>query len=169
MTDPFRLQVMRALTDGIAEKVAPANGCTNDLSQASFFGRAVWGDNDPLPLASLIEDPREQTTKSTVVAGKGHLVPWRLLLQGFVDDNPDDPTGPAYVLAAELMRAVAQIAQENFDRDDSVLGARRKTNVIQQIGIGAPIVRPPDEFSSKAYCWIPLTLDLFETPSAPFT
>lgn len=169
MTDPFRLRVMKAFADGIAEKVTPANGCTNDLTDSSFFGRAVWGDSDPIPLASLIEDPREQTTTGTVVAGKGHRVPWRLLLQGFVDDNPVSPTEPAYILSAELMTAVAEIAQENFDRDDSVLGSRRKVNVIQQIGIGAPIVRPPDEFSSKAYCWIPLTLDLFETPSAPFT
>lgn len=169
MSDPFRLRVMRELTEGIAAKVTLANGCVNDLSSSSFFGRATWGDTDPLPLASLIEDPREQQTRQTVVAGKGHAVPWRLLLQGFVDDDYADPTGPAYVLSAELMRAVAQIATEHFDRDDTVLGSRRKTNVVQQIGIGAPIVRPPDEFSSKAYCWIPLTLDLFETPSAPFT
>lgn len=166
---PFRLRVMDALAKGIAERVTPENGATNDLSEASFYGRSTYGDNDPLPMSSMIEDPREQETQGTVVAGKGHVVKWRLLVQGFVDDSSDNPTGPAYVLAADIMRGLAEIAKANFDRDDTVLGSRRKVNVIQEIGIGAPIVRPPDEFSSKAYCWIPLTLDLFETPSAPFT
>lgn len=169
MPDPFRLAVIKALADGIASEVVPANGATYDLSQASFYGRATYGENDPLPMSSLIEDPREQPSQETTVPGKGHIVPWRLFLQGFVEDNHADPTGPAYLLAADLMTAVARISVEAHDRDDIVLGSSRRTNRVQQIRIGAPVVRPPDEFSIKAYCLIPLTLDLFETPSAPFT
>lgn len=168
MSDPFRLAVIKYITEGIAAAVTPANGCVNDLTGASFYGRSTYGENDPVPMSSLIEDPREQTTVETVVPGGGHKVPWRLLLQGFVEDIHSDPTGPTYVLAAEMMSAVSALAVA-APGSGTVLDSSRKVNRVQQIRVGAPIVRPPDEFSSKAYCLIPLTLDLFETPSAPFT
>lgn len=165
MSDPFRLQVIKAIAAGIAQRVTPANGCVNDLAAASLYGRATYGDNDPLPMANLIEDPREQATSEADAQGGGHEVPWRLLVQGFVEDDDAAPTSPAYVLAAELMVALSEIAAAA----EGVLSRERKVNRVQRIRVGAPIVRPPDEFSAKAYCLIPLTLDIFENPSAPFT
>lgn len=157
MPDSFRLRVMRHFTDGI-ETALP------ELQSVSF-GIATYGETDPLPLVSLIEDPREQPATETQVPAKGHLVPWRLLVQGFVEDDAGEPTAPAYNLAGQIMQTVSELAVAGED----VLSPQRKVNRVEQIKIGAPIVRPPDEFSSKAYCWIPITLDLFETPSQPFT
>lgn len=156
-TDTFRLRVMRHLKDGI--KAALPDVASVD------FGISTYGETDALPLVSLIEDPREQPATETSVPGKGHLVPWRLLVQGFVEDASAEPTAPAYNLGGQIMQTVSELAVAG----EGVLSPERKVNRVEQIKIGAPIVRPPDEFSSKAYCWIPITLELFETPSQPFT
>lgn len=169
MSDPFRLQVIKALRDGLAARIDGTGVYTNDLSEACVYGRAAYGTNDPLPLASLIEDPREkEISLDTTVPGKGHRVEWKLLMQGFVENDDADPTGPAYVLGADLMHGLAALALEE-GAGAGVLSNTRKTNRVEEIRIGAPITRPPDEFSEKAYCWVPISLQLYETPSQPFT
>lgn len=161
MTDTFRLSVLKALVDGVVALVPEIDG-------RLFRGRSTYGVNDLLPMGSILEDPREQQVASDDAASKGHTVPWRLLVQGFVDDDAANPTDPAYLLAGEFLQALAAV-RDGARNSGGVLDPDRKTNVVEKIIIGAPIVRPADEFSEKAYFWIPLTLSLYEDPANPFT
>lgn len=162
MTDCFRLAVQKELAERLVAEV-PA------LSGAFFRGRFAFGENDPLPCGSLLEDPREFPVSQGGDGAGSRRSDWRLLLQGWVQDDPVNPTDPAHQLAADYQRALAKIRSDIRDDATSVLSPERKTNVIMSISIGAPIVRPPDEFSSRAYCWLPLTLVLVEDPQRPFT
>lgn len=162
MSDCFRLIVQKELVTRLVAKMP-------ELADALFRGRSMFGENDPLPCGSLLEDPREFPVLQSNEGGGGHKSDWRLLLQGWVADDPANPTDPAHQLAADYQKALGEIRAEVRADLESALHPDRKINLVTAILIGAPIVRPPDEFSSRAYCWLPLTLSLFEDPKRPFT
>lgn len=172
--DPLRLRVLVALTERLAT-IHPSLGFVHDLLPNAeypdgkvFRGRATYGENSPLPMVSIIEDPREQQLVSADSSSGNPTTsgPWRLLIQGFVEDDFANPTDPAYRLEADVRRALAQEIRENGPKRN-LLGLGPK--VVTEIKFGRGIVRPPDEVSSKAYFWLPLTLTLVENNVEPFT
>lgn len=166
--DPFRLKVLKALTLAL-QGITPANGYAHDLSAAVFRGRIVYGKDDPLPMVSILEPPMPQDQLTTAGASLGD---WDLLIQGFVKDNPKNPTDPGYALLADVKRRLA-IAQDQRDngRTPNVLGlggGKGKGNEIISMEIGSGIVRPADEVSATTYFWLTVTFKLAEDLKNPF-
>lgn len=174
MADPFRLRVMKAVCDQL-KTIAPANQYENDLSdfvdaadrpaERVFRGRTIYGDNDPLPMLAVLEDPRalEQnngSANSTASAGQ-----FRILIQGFAADDKKHPLDPAYRLSAEVVEALVKAKKDRFN----VLGLGSVSPCIMGLTIGQPVHRPPDdEVSAVAYFLVPVTLTLAENLETPF-
>jgi len=92
---------------------------------------------------------------------------WELVLQGFVEDDKDNPTDPAHVALADVRKCLSLEAKKLslMDDDNSVLGLPR---VITGMNIGTGVVRPPDEVSAKAYFWLLIVLELVEDITDPY-
>lgn len=163
-TDPFRLRVLKGLTDCL-KGITEDNGYAHDLSQAVFRGRIAYGDNDPLPMVSILEAPLPLEQIMANAGEPGAVGPWEILIQGFVDDDPKNPTDPAYHLEAEVRAALAKARQAGA-RAYNIFGVGACLTDLQ---IGAPVVRPADELSAKAYFWLPITLLIVETLDDPYS
>lgn len=167
--DPFRLRVLKALTAALQE-IKPSNGYVNDVHNAVFRGRLVYGENDPLPMLSILEPPQPI---DQIAQGSGNISgDWDLLIQGFVKDDSKNPTDPAYVLMADVMKrlGIEQNKRPN-GRTVNVLGlggGQGKGNEIIEMTIGHGIARPADDISAKAYFWLTLTLKTVEDLKDPF-
>lgn len=167
-TEPFRLRLFMAMTAAL-EEITPANGYLNDMSRAVFRGRLYYGDNDPLPMLSILE-PAQSTLPA--LNNDGNISgDWEVLIQGFVKDDPKNPTDPAYRLQADVMR---RLGQEQGRRDDgrtlNVLGlggGNGLGNEIVEMKIGHGVVRPSDDISTKAYFWLTLTFKIIEDLKNP--
>lgn len=160
MTDSFRLRVLKALTTAI-QKVTPANGYENDLSQAVFRGRTLFGENDPLPMVSVLEAPLQPDQLPVPKSSATIHGDWEILIQGFVVDDINNPTDPAHQLLAE----VKQVLSVEMSRRDNILGLGTK---VDKLILGPGTCRPADEVSSKAYFWLPLIVTLVEDLDDPF-
>lgn len=172
---PFRLRVLEAITESL-EQITIANGYMHDLSANVFRGRLWYGEDDPLPLISIVDDPLPVTqlmsgggaqsdgTKSTGA--------WTLLVQGFCEDDKRNPTDPAQYLMADVKKRLA------FERKRKVgsgthggggYNAFGMGGAVESLTIGAGVVRPPDyDVSSKAYFWLTLTITVNEDLSDPY-
>lgn len=159
MTVPFRLQVMQALTATLAA-ISPGddNEFEFDLTDAVFRGRIDFSEGDPLPMMSILEDPRALEQDEAPAGHDAIKGPWNLLLQGFVKDDPVHPTDKAYYLLRDAKKALVAARTK-----DTILGfACNQSPCITSMTIGAGVVRPPDNISSKAYFWLPVTLNLID-------
>lgn len=174
MADPFRLRVLKALTDHL-KTITPANGYQSDLSDFTapdgflsprvFRGRDSFGESDSLPFVSILEDfrPDEQTMGSpSSTSGTGE---WRLLIQGFVKDDPTNPTDPAYILAADVLKALIAARKARYD----ILGFGSAMPCVADLRFKQPVVRPADnEVSLTSFFFITVTLKLAENLENPF-
>ena len=170
MPDPFRLRVLKALTVALQE-IRPANGYVNDLQTKVFRGRLIYGDDDPMPMVSILEPP---VPIDPVVNDGGTIAgDWDLLIQGFVKDDHKNPTDPAYVLLADVMKrlGIEQDRRDSGGRTLNILGlggGKGLGNEIIKMTIGHGIVRPADDISANAYFWLTLTLNTAEDLKNPF-
>jgi hypothetical protein len=174
MADPFRLRAMKQLSLCV-KQVNPANDCEFDLSdfvdsagrpaERVFRGRTLFGDNDPRPMVVLLEDPRPADAVNGTSTSPAAVNQFRVLIQGFVEDDREHPLDPAYRLSAEIIRALVRAKANRFD----ILGLGNKAPCVMSLSIGQPVHRPPDdEVSSVAYFLIPVTLGLVENLETPF-
>lgn len=173
MPEPFRLRVLKALTTAI-KQVTPANDCENDLSDYTddggtirprvMRGRERYGDGDPLPMVSILEDPRALELTMPGGDARSGISDYSLVVQGFVQDDPDNPTDPAHVLAAEVVRAIARTRTRN-----NILGLGNKESCVSDIRVGGYVVRPADDLiSTTAFFYMTITLRLVEDLENPF-
>lgn len=174
MADPFRLRVLQALTDHL-KSITPANGFQSDLSDfiagdglssvRVFRGRDSFGESDELPFVSVLEDFRPDDQKLGGPGTTGGAGEWRLLIQGFVKDDPVHPTDPAYIMAADVIMALARLRKDRYD----ILGLGNATPCVHSVNFKQPVVRPADgEVSSTSFFFITLTLGLVENLENPF-
>lgn len=172
---PFRLRLLLGLTD-VLKSITPANGYTNDLSDSLddsgdplvrvARGRVRFGDGDPIPLISILENPHVDAVDLSPGASTTALVEWNLLLQGWAKDDKVNPTDPAHWLLADVKRAlVLEKKRLSPARSANVFGMGVK---ITELKIGDGVVRPSDEVSDKAYFWMPLTICMGEDRENPF-
>lgn len=176
MADPFRLRVLKALTERLKD-ITPANGFNSDLSDFTaadgltsarvIRGRDSFGDSDELPFVSILEDfrPDDQKQGGPETTGGVGVGEWRLLIQGFVKDDPENPTDPAYVLSADVLRALVLLKKDRYN----MLGFGSKQPCVTSLNFKQPVVRPADgEVSSTSFFFITLTLGLAENLENPF-
>ena len=165
-TEPLRLRILKAMTEALKE-ISPANGYHTDVNGQVYRGRVIYGENDPLPLISILEVPipLDQTpppTDSEFSSGG-----WEIMIQGFVTDDPENPTDPAHFFMADVKKRLA-IEKRKALAMNAAQGIFGLGNFVTGLRIGAGVVRPPDEISAVAYFWLTITLDMVEDLADPY-
>lgn len=159
MTEPIKLRILKALTTHL-EGITPVNGYHVNMTGAVKRGRNVFGASDPVPLISILEAPSPSGTKDAdeVIYSES----WRLLIQGWVDDDVDNPTDPAYLLMDAVEHRLRRIISL-----DSMSGAPkypeeyRLGGLISGLTIPPGVVRPATEgVSSKAFFYIQIAVNV---------
>lgn len=185
-TEPFRQRVLTAITNTL-KTITPDNGYKNNLADdllptadhptRVFRGRAWFGDNDPIPMLSVLEAPDEADDfLDEPFDGKQEGGEWRLLVQGFVNDDPFNPTDPAYRLLADVRRRLLAERRRKHPtaRNQSdpfgmgVVNANASGNAVLDLTVGKGAVRPADDVSAKAYFWLVLTIKMIENGDKPY-
>lgn len=171
MADPFRLRIMKALTaliEAVEVDVVDDTGeHITSLAGRVFRGREQYGENDPLPMVSLLEPPMAIEGGSVQSDNTTRPGEWDILIQGWVLDDKDNPCDPAYVLAALVRQALAKEKSKNprGPRGADYLGEGLN---IEELRIGAPVVRPADFPSTNACFYLLITLKIVEDILKPF-
>jgi len=166
--DPLRLRVLTRLTEEL-QAITPANGYRHDLSRAVYRGRDVFDRNDPVPMVSILESILEKDQLQAPLGGSSKAGPWELLIQGWAEDDKENPTDPGYHLLAEVQKRLVEMTRMPFEDPN-----RRGCDILQMGGIitalrfSRGVVRPPDEASYKAYFWLKVELDLVENLLEPY-
>lgn len=171
---PFRLRVLRAITD-MLKTITPANGYVSDLSDfvnddgatiaRVYRGRTRFGFGDPRPMVSVLEHPRALEQLHGTEGSTSRTGGWDLLIQGFVQDDPDHPTDPGHILVADVIKAFAA----EMEKTDNLFGFGNLKPCVSKIEIGGQVVRPEDEdLSDIAYFFLTVTLTLVEDLKNPF-
>lgn len=169
---PVRLQIMRAITDALKE-INPDNGYEFDLRDDEHGaprvvrGRLHYGDNDPLPLVSIVEPPLSPDPMPTQrqTANLARVTDWDLIVQGWAQDDPNNPTDIAYQMEAEVRRRLALSRVVSTSGEATILGFSE--GVILNMAIGSPVVRPNEHISEQAVFYLVLTLQIAEDMGAP--
>lgn len=181
--DPFRLRVLKALTAAI-KTITPANGYRHDMSdwpehgvtmKRVFRGRQKFGDGDPLPMVSVLEHPRALDALLEPDGGNDSIGAWDILIQGFVKDDPENPTDPAHHLVADVISCLAKEGKRRLPSLDGgrgepdILGLGSQEPCVTKLAIGKPIARPGEAgVSDQSFFWLTLTLTLAEDVEKPF-
>lgn len=171
-TLPFPLVVLRTLTAAL-KTIRPANGYIFDMADFDrgdgvmqsrvFRGRAWFGANDPIPMISALEgaSPADEVVDMPTDCPVG-MYDWPLLIQGFVDDDPENPTDPARLLLADIRKLLIREATRKSGRQLDPLGLGfpgvPNVNKIDAVRVGFGTAQPADDISAKAYCWVPMTI-----------
>lgn len=167
-TDPQRLRLLKKLTAEL-EQITPANGYTVNLSKSVFRGRDVFDRNDPVPMLSILESILEKDQVQAPPAGPSKAGPWELLIQGWADDDKDNPTDPAYHLLAQVQRRLVEITRMPYlDRNRRGCDILQMGGIITALRFSRGVVRPADDVSSKAYFWLKVELELVENLLDPY-
>lgn len=162
MAVPFRLQVLKNLT-AVLQTITPANGYEHDMSNSVFRGRIKFGKNDPLPMISILEAPIPLEAIRTAREYEMSSGPWELLIQGFVDDDIDNPSDPAHHLMAEVKSVLVKDKRKERGNNILSMGGR-----VVEMTIGQGSVRPADEASDKGFFWLTLTIRVVENIEEPY-
>jgi len=174
ITSPLRLEIMKRMCETL-RGITPAEGYVMDFSGAEgsednrvFRGRAVFGEGDPIPMLSVLESPIP-LDQIPPPEGSGYSYGgWELMVQGFVDDDKQNPTDPAHVALADVKKCLALESKKVLatKQEDGPFGL---LNQVTRVAIGTGVVRPPDEISAKAYFWLLIVLDIVEDVTDQYT
>jgi hypothetical protein len=156
LPEPFDLQVLKALTTAL-EEITVANGYRHDMAGSVFRGRMLFSEDDPIPMISINQPPQMPEDIEVPRGSSAAAYTMDLIIQGFVDDDFENPTDPAFYLLADVRHrlAVERKRDDGFD----VLGFGAKV----QMHVGQGVVRSPDaDVSDRAFFWLPVTLEFAE-------
>lgn len=176
--EPFKLRVLHALTACIKE-VTPANDYSHDLSDFDpgdgammprvFRGRPWFGESDPIPMVSVLEAIDEPDYLFAIPPdSEGGTYDWGLLVQGFVDDDPTNPTDPAYRLMRDVRRRLVREKTRKMPGRQGLTDPLGTSQFdlpgcrVTDMKISTGKVRPADDISAKAYFWLVVVLTVSE-------
>lgn len=133
-----------------------------------FRGRATYGESDPDMMVSVLEDYQQGKNKlpTTGYSGIRHFE-YRLLIQGFVPDDVENPTDPAQRLQADLEQKIGFL-RKSVEKTQFLFDFSGNTGNVTGIWSDSGGVRPPDDLSSVAYCWIEVGMDVFQVTTSPY-
>jgi hypothetical protein len=173
---PFRLRVQKSLTAAL-QQITPANGYYSDMSDTTddrgkplervYRGRTLFGEDDPLPMLSILEEPIAPETDLAPTGGTSGIGPYDLMVQGFVDDDKKNPTDPAHMLMADVKKRLIGL-KEDERQSHRVFRFGPKANTVVGVSFGGGVVRPADEVSAVAYFWLRVSFELAEDHLNPF-
>lgn len=180
---PIRLAILRSITAALKE-VNPDNGYEFDLRDDDLGrervvrGDLIIGDDEPLPMVSIMEPPMAVTAISTVRQPDNpkRVGEWDLIIQGWAKKGkrkngvitPADDRNPmdvGYQLMHEVRHRLAQEKKKARNGVTNFFGfpAERISNMT----IGDPVVRPNEHVSEQAVFYLVLTLQITEDMAAP--
>lgn len=168
MADSYRLTVLKKLTDHLLG-ITPANGYDYDLAAEPRFpkgkvfrGRTIFGANDPVPLLSILEAPRNDQGQFAGENGYQRSEAWNLMIQGWTSDDEENPTDPVYGLMDAVEHRLARLIAQDVNSgmvvypDEYMLGG-----TVSSLAVLPGVVRPPmAEVSSKAFFYLPIRVGL---------
>ena len=170
-TRPFRLKVLDKLT-ALISSIKPVNGFQHDLSIEGRVvrGRLFIGDDEDVPMVAINEPPSVIEQMKSAPQNPTSGGDWDILIQGWVANDARYPCDDAYVLAAEVRQVIALERFKPSGRPGSGHGPDFLGfgPVISEMNVGATVVRPPDDTSSKACFYMILTLKITEDMTKPF-
>ena len=166
LENPIRLEVHKRMTE-LLKQISPDNGYATELNGQVYRGRLVFGSETPLPALAILEVPIPLDQAPAPSNSPTTTGPWELMVQGWVEDDRENPTDPAHPLMADVKRClIAERKKMDWDKpEDGIFGLGRN---VTDMYIGAGVVRPPEEVSAKAYFWLTITLDLVENLEDPY-
>jgi hypothetical protein len=173
MNDSFQLAILKAITDHL-QGITAANGYDFDLSSAVFRGRALYGEESPDDMVSILEHLQGDITTDT--AGEENVEStqtWVLLVQGKTKNDPLNPTDRVYQLKASVEHRLARTILKNAYGDpeypDEFYFGLKSLKVITGLTIGPGVVSPPREgVSERAFFYLPIGVGLALNISNPF-
>lgn len=173
---PKQLRVLHALTahlEGInPDNVDPATGdpYTYDLRGRVYRGRSLLTIRDAAEAVALWEFPRQDVWAEVGEYGIVRMTSWSMMIQGWPEDDPDNPSDPAYLLMAKvemrLSRILAQLPEGRGPAfpDEYMLGGE-----LSSLTIAPGIVRPPEDAASRlAMFYMPLVLGVKVNVADPY-
>lgn len=174
VTPPFRLKILIALTD-LIKTVTPENGYQMDLSDLCenelrvIRGKLFLGDDDPDDIVSILEPPTAvEPVPQRAPDNQDRMNEWDILVQGWAkDDRHNQPCDRAYVLAAEVQKAIASalpVRQTGRPGATNILGFGPR---ILEMKIGTPVVRPTEAITGFGVFYLILTLKIVEDMANP--
>lgn len=161
MADPIRLVILKKLSEHL-DGIDTIDGYNYDLKDSVFRGRTIFGEDDPLPMLSILEAPRAEGS----LYGGDYEVKrdkWQLLIQGWTEDDAENPTDNAYLLADDVEKRLGMLIAMRPDNSGRPLYSTiyKLGDLIIDLEFGPPIIRPPiEQVSSKAFFYLPVTLSL---------
>lgn len=164
MPDSKRLTILKALTTHL-EGITPANGYQHTLTGSVYRGRAAFGDDTPLPCLSILEPLNPDREPRVAGAGVVQKEEWVLLIQGWVDDDEDNPTDPAHNLMADVKKRLGLVMKDTYPIANS---AYMLGGIIESLRIEPGTVRPPDENSARAYFYLRAVVGVTEELDDPY-
>lgn len=166
MADSKRLDILRALTKHL-EGINGIDPYEFNLAGRIFRGRDKFGSQDPVPLVSVLEGKNTSYGQFADDSNAVRLDSWLLLVQGWVQDDPLNPTDPAYRLLADVELRLSDIIATEAGRP-KFPGIYLLGGLISSLTVAQPVVRPPEEaVSSKAFFYLPLLVGLKSDLSNP--
>lgn len=170
MNIPTRLLILQRLAAHL-ETITPDNEYAYDLTGSVYRGRTNFGTETRLPAISILESPHPDIAVYVGQNWDAMRDQWTLLLQGFVDNDMENPTDPAYHLYAEVVRCLSRIIATRpatgtpIYPDEYLL-----RGLITSLEVAPPVVRPPDDGqSSRAFFFLPLRLGVAVPIWNPYT
>lgn len=168
--EPKTLAVLKALST-LVEGVTYGNGYDYDLRGAVFRGRTRFGADTVLPYVSILEAPQTEDRAQGFAAelSRQTVVPWTLLIQGFVAQDTANPTDPAYPLLAAVTHRLSRVVAvgkngQPTDPGNYLLG-RRIVNMTIRTGL---VSGPREGISDNAFFYLPIVIDFAHDPISPF-
>lgn len=175
MADSKRLATLKALCNYLAGEIRIVNGYKHDLDKPESVvrGRYKFDDGDPLPQISVMESPNPDRFPSR--AGDQDWIDaeekenWTIYLQGWVEDDKQNPTDPAYELMADVKKALAKLVRMRRDTGAPEFpSVYLLSGLINSLRWESGTARPPDQNSAKAFFWMRVILEFSENLNDPF-
>lgn len=152
--EPTRLTVLKSLCAEL-EKIEGLEG-------AVFRGRNGVEESDPLPMLSILEDPTRMQTPLQGEAARARIVRLPLVIEGYVDDDPANPTDPASYLLQSVIDRLGELKEMRRVHDGrpyqpNLLGLG---STVRRIDVGTGSVLPPIAFvSHKAFFQLQIEIE----------
>lgn len=167
MKDTIRLGFLKQLTEYLSTTVTVANGYNYTLTGRVFRGRGWFGSNEPLPMVSILEGAVPDPAPITAGYGQDTQADnWVLGLQGWAQDDADNPTDPGHYLLGDLKHALGLLRRRFANLEFARTGTGFE--FVGSFEIEAGVARPSEQLSEHAYCWLRIVVQIIEEVDQPY-